>query len=279
MVKLADARDSKSRGVHSPCRFDSDLRHQSNQSVTGIGQKAKVARKTAPAPRKPLTRLTDRDPPAVRRSTMRLGVPRRPGGAHCSTSGVIQWRALTVTSASPMGRRIIISIIGLGAIVATLSGVILLSRLNRYLTRHASGIAALEAESEKLGAVEIDPNAAFVDLKTLLGDSFANVDPEATPVRNEGVATFLRGRIRLIFFFPDCRHNSPSPNLVSCDREYPIAVEIRPPFRGAVYGVHVTDSHLEAVAALRRRFHSVRTMESRADRPGVTLTWGSRPHP
>ena len=27
VVKLADARDSKSRGVHSPCRFDSDLRH------------------------------------------------------------------------------------------------------------------------------------------------------------------------------------------------------------------------------------------------------------
>ena len=28
VVKLADARDSKSRGVHAPCRFDSDLRHQ-----------------------------------------------------------------------------------------------------------------------------------------------------------------------------------------------------------------------------------------------------------
>jgi hypothetical protein len=28
VVKLADARDSKSRGVHSPCGFDSHLRHQ-----------------------------------------------------------------------------------------------------------------------------------------------------------------------------------------------------------------------------------------------------------
>ena len=28
VVKLADARDSKSRGVYAPCRFDSDLRHQ-----------------------------------------------------------------------------------------------------------------------------------------------------------------------------------------------------------------------------------------------------------
>ena len=27
VVKLADARDSKSRGVYAPCRFDSDLRH------------------------------------------------------------------------------------------------------------------------------------------------------------------------------------------------------------------------------------------------------------
>jgi hypothetical protein len=27
VVKLADARDSKSRGVHSPCGFDSHLRH------------------------------------------------------------------------------------------------------------------------------------------------------------------------------------------------------------------------------------------------------------
>ena len=28
MVKLVDARDSKSRGASTPCRFDSDLRHQ-----------------------------------------------------------------------------------------------------------------------------------------------------------------------------------------------------------------------------------------------------------
>ena len=28
MVKLADAPDSKSGGVHSPCGFDSHLRHQ-----------------------------------------------------------------------------------------------------------------------------------------------------------------------------------------------------------------------------------------------------------
>ncbi len=28
MVKLVDARDSKSRGAQTPCRFDSDLRHQ-----------------------------------------------------------------------------------------------------------------------------------------------------------------------------------------------------------------------------------------------------------
>src|SRR5687768_16457235 len=27
VVKLEDARDSKSRGVYAPCRFDSDLRH------------------------------------------------------------------------------------------------------------------------------------------------------------------------------------------------------------------------------------------------------------
>ena len=33
VVKLADARDSKSRGVHSPCRFDSDLRHQPSLSL------------------------------------------------------------------------------------------------------------------------------------------------------------------------------------------------------------------------------------------------------
>ena len=30
VVKLADARDSKSRGVHSPCGFDSHLRHQTS---------------------------------------------------------------------------------------------------------------------------------------------------------------------------------------------------------------------------------------------------------
>jgi hypothetical protein len=28
VVKLVDARDSKSRGASTPCRFDSDLRHQ-----------------------------------------------------------------------------------------------------------------------------------------------------------------------------------------------------------------------------------------------------------
>ena len=28
VVKLVDARDSKSRGAQTPCRFDSDLRHQ-----------------------------------------------------------------------------------------------------------------------------------------------------------------------------------------------------------------------------------------------------------
>jgi hypothetical protein len=32
-VKLADARDSKSRGVHSPCRFDSDLRHHTSNHL------------------------------------------------------------------------------------------------------------------------------------------------------------------------------------------------------------------------------------------------------
>ncbi len=42
VVKLADARDSKSRGVHSPCRFDSDLRHQPSLSM-----QAKVVRRSA----------------------------------------------------------------------------------------------------------------------------------------------------------------------------------------------------------------------------------------
>ena len=35
VVKLADARDSKSRGVHPPCGFDSHLRHQVQQVTTG----------------------------------------------------------------------------------------------------------------------------------------------------------------------------------------------------------------------------------------------------
>jgi hypothetical protein len=33
VVKLADARDSKSRGVHSPCGFDSHLRHQQSPKI------------------------------------------------------------------------------------------------------------------------------------------------------------------------------------------------------------------------------------------------------
>ena len=33
VVKLVDARDSKSRGASTPCRFDSDLRHQLFQEI------------------------------------------------------------------------------------------------------------------------------------------------------------------------------------------------------------------------------------------------------
>ena len=37
VVKLADARDSKSRGVHSPCGFDSHLRHHPRPSSIQTG--------------------------------------------------------------------------------------------------------------------------------------------------------------------------------------------------------------------------------------------------
>ena len=45
VVKLADARDSKSRGVHSPCRFDSDLRHQPSLSTQAKVSAVALARR------------------------------------------------------------------------------------------------------------------------------------------------------------------------------------------------------------------------------------------
>lgn len=39
VVKLVDARDSKSRGASTPCRFDSDLRHQVLQGFSRLSAK------------------------------------------------------------------------------------------------------------------------------------------------------------------------------------------------------------------------------------------------
>ena len=37
VVKLVDARDSKSRGASTPCRFDSDLRHHDFSDLGFLG--------------------------------------------------------------------------------------------------------------------------------------------------------------------------------------------------------------------------------------------------
>ena len=40
VVELVDARDSKSRGDHTPCRFESGLRHQLMKNARQVAEKA-----------------------------------------------------------------------------------------------------------------------------------------------------------------------------------------------------------------------------------------------